>query len=123
MTEHLMSIGNTQLPSIIKGVDGDKVMIMRLILMEPGLIQTHPDMGVGLVSRYRYKDVETIKAELPANVKKQIETYLPHLQEVDVNVGFITQNNKTNVTITINSNEMHSIIVVDEETRDLVSLR
>ena len=106
MTEHLMSIGNTQLPSIIKGVDGDKVMIMRLILMEPGLIQTHPDMGVGLVSRYRYKDVETIKAELPANVKKQIETYLPHLQEVDVNVGFITQNNKTNVTITINSNEI-----------------
>ena len=27
---------------------------MRLILLTPGTIQTHPEMGVGLITKYRF---------------------------------------------------------------------
>ena len=55
MKEHLMSINNTQTPKVLDGSMAEKMCIMRLILMEPGLYETHPKMGVGLVSKYRFK--------------------------------------------------------------------
>lgn len=124
MTEHLMSVNNKQLPTTLKGLDGDKVMIMRLILMEPGLIQTHPEMGVGLVSKYRYKDIESIKNDLPNNIKRQMSMYLPYIHDIDVQVGFhVLNSGESHILITIISNEIHTIITVNEETRTLVSLK
>lgn len=56
---------------------------MRLILLEPGTYQTHPTMGVGIVSRYRFGNIEDINI-LQSDIENQISMYLPELQGVDV---------------------------------------
>lgn len=123
MTEHLMSISKTQTPKILTGVDGDKMAIMRLILMEPGLYETHPEMGVGLVSKYKYKDIKTIEATLPDNIKSQMRTYMPQIIEPEVAVSFAKDESGQNmIVIGITSDQMKTIITVNEETRQLVSL-
>ena len=42
-------------------------------------------MGVGLVSRYRYNDEESLE-QLQEDISDQITTYLPEFEAVDVNV-------------------------------------
>lgn len=53
------------------------------MLLDPGTIQSHPEMGVGLVSRYRYT-LETDIDKLRDDYSKQIAKYLPQYQGVQV---------------------------------------
>ena len=123
MKEHLMSINNTQTPKVLDGSMAEKMCIMRLILMEPGLYETHPKMGVGLVSKYRFKNTAEIEATLPDAIKVQMSTYMPQIVDPEVEVTFKedTAGNNT-IVIGITSNDFKAIITVDEETRNLVSL-
>lgn len=123
MDEHLMSVTKTQTPKILTGVLGDEMMIVRLIFMEPGLYETHPDMGVGLVSKYRFKDIDSIEATLPDAIKGQMRTYMPQITDPEVIVSFKKESDGSNtIQIAITSEEIQTIISVDEETRQLVSL-
>ena len=75
-TEPLLSINKKNLPLVTEKGDAMSLLLIRLILMEPGLIQTHPDMGVGLVSHYRYC-TDTDMITLSNTIKSQIDCYLP----------------------------------------------
>ena len=57
---------------------------MHLLLLEPGTIQSHPDMGVGIVSKYRYMHEDSLP-DLLADFRKQINTYIPGFEGISIN--------------------------------------
>jgi len=100
LNEYLLSISDLTKPKIITDKEAIYTLITRLILLEPGTIQSHPDMGVGIVSRYRYSDsknIETLKTDIAA----QIATYLPDLAANDVSV--IIKDKAIVIRVTANS--------------------
>ena len=102
--EHLLSINKFEKPTVAKDNDAVSILITRLILLEPGTIQSHPEMGVGLVSRYRYSETRNIES-LRRDIADQIAKYLPTLSGTDVEV---TANDKS-ITISVTAdNVMYS---------------
>jgi len=62
-------------------------ILTRMLLLNPGTIQTHPNMGVGLVQRYRYS-MEGAEVQLQSDIRFQIDNYLPQFQGANVTVRF-----------------------------------
>lgn len=80
--------------------------------MEKGTIQSHPEMGVGIRSRYRFADTNKMSM-LKYDIKNQIESYLPpSYGNVDVNCQII---NKV-IVINIVANEMLFRFTYDQTT-------
>ena len=74
-TDHLFTTSTFNKPLVIKDKDAILTLVCRLILLEPGTISIAPEAGVGLVSKYRYMNSETI-VELEENIKEQINRFL-----------------------------------------------
>ena len=64
MKEHVLSLNNFNMPKVYNGSDAEYILIVRLLLLEPGKIQTHPYMGVGIISRYRYNNEDNFMINL-----------------------------------------------------------
>ena len=79
ITEFSFSVDDFQNPKIYKDAEAISTLLVRLLLLEPGTFQSHPEMGVGLISKYRF-GVEGVAQELQSNFQSQIETYLPQFQ-------------------------------------------
>lgn len=78
--EYLLSVNKYNEPSTVEGTDAIALLLIRLILMNPGSDPLHPEMGVGL-AHYRYgMDLD----KLCRRIQDQIETYLPNFQNADV---------------------------------------
>jgi hypothetical protein len=75
-TEPLLSVDKYYKPLVAKDFDYTTLLLVRLILLEPGTIQTHPDCGVGLVSKFRYSNNVDIR-KLQNRIQEQITKYLP----------------------------------------------
>lgn len=105
-TEYLLSINKFDRPRKLVDVEGQaaatQMLITRLILLEPGTIQSHPDMGVGLKSKYHFGNMEDIQV-LEDDIKDQIQKYLPGLYDASVRV---TQYNDKIIHINIISNDL-----------------
>ena len=101
MKEHVLSLNNFGMPKVFNDNDSAYLLIIRLILLEPGKFQSHPDMGVGIRSRYRFNNEENFLMNLQNDIKKQIDKYLPELSATDV---IVTNNNKV-LGIIINTAE------------------
>ena len=86
MNEYLMSVDEFYSPKIVKNNDAIYTLLIRLLQLEPGSIQTHPEMGIGIVSKYRFAEADTVVDELKRNIQEQISTYLPNLSGVEVRV-------------------------------------
>lgn len=87
MREQLLAIDDFDMPKNIEGIETDITMLIRLIMLEPGTFQSHPGMGVGLVSKWRYSD-STKLSNLEDEIYKQISEYLPHLMATSVVVRY-----------------------------------
>lgn len=85
MNEYVLSVNKFNRPDIKKETDAIYVLLVRLLLLPPNSSQTHPDMGVGLVERYRYISMEDL-GELKTEISKQIAKFLPSLNAVTVEV-------------------------------------
>lgn len=83
--EPCLSIDEFNKPLVLEGKDAISTLLIHLILLEPGTYSTKPGMGVGLVSRYRYNDEQSLQ-KLRSDIKDQIDAYLPEFNAVDVNV-------------------------------------
>lgn len=85
--EYACDINDFDEPTVYKDSEAIAQNLIHLLLLEPGTIQSHPNMGVGIVSKYRYMstDQEDIN-KLIGDFRKQIDQYLPY-QGVKVN-GF-----------------------------------
>jgi len=85
LNEYTLSVDKFERPAKKSNEDAIYLLLVRLLLLTPGTIQTHPEMGVGLVTRFRYMSMERL-SELQAEISKQIATYLPNLMGVNVEV-------------------------------------
>ena len=84
--EFILSVDKFKQPQVLTDHDAISQLLVHLILLEPGTFQDHPEMGVGLVSRYRYKDKKSL-TDLQNRIESQITTYLPDLGTVEVGVS------------------------------------
>lgn len=62
--------------------------IMRLLLLNPGTLESHPNMGIGIVSKWRFSD-ETCIENLKLEIQKQLTMYLPKFQFVKVELTLV----------------------------------
>lgn len=83
--EPCLSVDDFNRPKILEGREAISTLLVHLILLEPGTYANHPTMGVGLVSRYRYNDEESLE-QLQQDIEEQITTFLPEFEAVNVNV-------------------------------------
>lgn len=113
--EYLMKTNNFDKPTVLSGNDAIYNLLVKLALLEPGTVQTHPDMGLGLQSKYRYSfDAEKIKNDY----KKQIETYLPALKNIEVLTEIVSHY----LIIQVNVDGILYPIKIDTENNKLVDL-
>ena len=112
MKEHVLSLNNFGMPKVFNDNDSAYVLIIRLLLLEPGKFQSHPEMGVGIRSRYRFNNDENFLMNLQSDIKKQIDKYLPELSATDVT---ITSNNKV-LGIIINTADGAYVVSYDTTT-------
>ena len=108
MKEHVLSLNDFNMPKVFNESDSAYVLIIRLLLLEPGKFQSHPEMGVGIRSRYRFNN----DVNLQNDIKKQIDKYLPELSATDVT---ITSNNKV-LGIIINTADGAYVVSYDTTT-------
>ena len=78
--EYLMSLDDYCNPKILKNEDAVVTVLWRLIVMNPGEVETHPTMGLGFAKYYRGREMTDLCTSLPLDLRKQIETFLPEFQ-------------------------------------------
>lgn len=101
MEAHVLSLNDFNMPKVFSESDSAYVHIIQLILLEPGTYQSHPKMGVGIRSRYRYNNEDNFLIDLKSDITNQINTYLPEL---------------TDVTVTLTHNDHILGIIIDTTT-------
>lgn len=91
MKEHVLSLNDFNMPKVFNENDSNYVLIIRLFLLEPGKFQSHPEMGIGIRSRYRYNNDESFLVSLQNDINNQINKYLPELTATDITVNVRNQ--------------------------------
>lgn len=115
ITEYALSLDDFLNPTTYKGRSAVEILIYRLILLEPGTIETHPNMGVGIVSRFRNMK-ETELSELDDAITQQLTTYLPFVYGVQVRTKFI---GKGRIRITVKASEEVFVLTYDQTNSNL----
>lgn len=87
LREHTLSTDSYKTPLTYKNFNAVGMLIMRLMLLEPGTITHSPRMGLGLISKYRYIQSDRVM-ELTQAIKDQIKDYLDNTVAVNVDVHF-----------------------------------
>lgn len=96
--EYLFSINEYKDPTVLTERKAIALMLVRLIMLEPGTDPLHPLMGVG-IKKYRYSGVKDIN-KLCSEIESQIRTYLPEYQNATVSVE-VTKEKLLNIEIAI----------------------
>jgi hypothetical protein len=74
--ECLLSTDDFSQPTVIEDQEAIGTLLLRLFLLQPGTNPLHPEMGIGLVPKYRFITVNDID-DLTLLIKEQIQTYIP----------------------------------------------
>lgn len=117
MREYTLSVNSYNRPLILEKEDAICAKLIEIILLEKGIYLTRPDMGLGIVSRYRFSaadELETFKADL----NSQIETYLPELIVTEIDV---TMTDKIIKIVIIIDNVVYTL-TFNNDTKTLQSL-
>lgn len=96
--EYLFSVNQLNKPEQVEGTEAIGMLLMRLILLNPGSSHLHPDMGVG-IERYRFALNKL--DELKNVIDYQIRTFLPNFQSANVEIKEIASTKMCNIEITI----------------------
>lgn len=113
--EHLLSLNNFSMPKVLDNTDAQYVLIVRLLLLEPGTFQSHPNMGIGLRSRYRFRNDDDLLASLGNDIKNQLTKYLPLLQVNEVKLTIV----KNTLNIIIDTADGAYVLAYDEQNNTL----
>ena len=106
--EYLFSTNQYNEPVVITEKSSIALLLVRLILLDPGSDPLHPDMGVGLKD-YRYS-MDQLE-ELKKRIEEQIELFLPEFESAVVAlIG--TPDRVCNIEITIDD----TVYVYDSAT-------
>lgn len=96
--EYLFSTNEFNEPAVLTEKAAIAILLVRLIMMDPGSDPLHPTMGVGIRKyRYGFNNVD----ELQKEVETQIQTFLPCYQNATV-VIIVSPDKTCNIEITIN---------------------
>lgn len=118
-TEPLLSVDKYYKPLVATDNNYATLLLIRLILLEPGTFQTHPDCGVGLISKFRYAmDVDMV--ELQNRIKEQIMLYLPQYTFVNVKCELGDDNDHKVIKIYITSEELNVFLPINTETGEVI---
>jgi hypothetical protein len=106
--EYLFSVNDFNEPQVITDRDAVGLLLVRLIMLDPGSDPLHPTMGVG-IKKYRYglDNLNTLKTA----IENQINTFLPQFEDVDVTL-ILTPDKVCNIEITVNN----TVYVYDSNT-------
>jgi hypothetical protein len=115
--EYTLSLNEFNKPKILTNEDATCVKIMELILLEKGTYPTRPDMGVGIVSRYRYSYSDSAE-QLKGDIATQIDTYLPELSATEITIKY----SDMAIYIYITVDEVVYSLTFNKETTTLDSL-
>lgn len=121
-TEPLLSVDKYYKPLVAKDQNYATLLLVRLILLEPGTFQTHPDCGVGLISKFKYAtDVDM--SELNSRIKDQIIKYLPQFSLVNVKceLGDDKAGEEKVIKIYITSEELNAFIPINVNTGEVLT--
>lgn len=94
------------------------VLIVRLLLLEPGTDPMRPEMGVGIVSRYRYMFPTRI-TELQNNIADQLAKYLFPYQRVDISMEVIDKELRMKISI---DDDTYQYVTKEQEDNNTVTL-
>ena len=72
----MLSVNSFNEPTEYKNRDSVALLLLRLFLLEPGTNNARPEMGLGIVSRYRFSTDQDMDS-LRTDIRTQINTYLP----------------------------------------------
>lgn len=115
MQEHVLSINNFNMPKVYDKSDATYMLIVRLLLLEPGKFQSHPYMGIGLKSKYRYNNQEGFLQTLQNDIKNQMSMYLPQLSFTDITLTI-----KDRILgIIINTNDGAYVVAYDNDKNSI----
>ena len=118
MHEYLLSTNKYKKPYALTDKDALSVLIIRLLLMEPGTHPLHPEMGIDLIGRYRYCSKDDIP-QLQNEIESQIETYLPGFHSLEVTPYISDSKLKIKVTI---DDTLFNFTTGEEANEDEISL-
>lgn len=99
----MLSLNNFNSPKVYKGETAEAIHIVYLILLDKGKCQTHPNMGVGLRTEYRWGKSDDILFSLQNEIRNQIETYLPNITLDDLQLS-LTDDHILGIIIVANNN-------------------
>ena len=114
ISEFSFSVDDFKSPKVYKNPKAVAVLLTRLLLLEPGTIQSHPEMGVGLYSNFMYGMEGTTASNLKSSIQKQITTYLPDFQSLNVSV--VQKENTLYITIEIDGYVYGFVYNADKQT-------
>lgn len=96
--EYVASITKFNKPEVKTDQDAIALLLLRLLILEPGSDPLHPDMGVG-IRKYRYT-MGSLE-ELETRITEQIRTFLPCFPNASVSV-YITDGKVLKADILVN---------------------
>lgn len=104
MKEHVLSLNDFNMPKVYEEKDANYILIIRLLLLDPGKYQSHPTMGIGLMTRYRFSNNTNndILRDLQADIKEQMSKFLPQISY-------------RNIELTLDGNNVLGIIIETDE--------
>lgn len=115
MKEYLLSTNEYIMPAVATGADAFGILLVRLLLLEPGTNPLHPNMGVGIGPKYRFISENDIP-KLEQRIQEQINTYLPTVFQSATTVHLELKENTKYLLITIVANDVK--YVYDTENSD-----
>ena len=75
--EYLLSTDNFKNPVLKEGNDATGLLIMRLLILDPGTNRRHPSMGIGMLSKLFSSSSDIL--DLQENIDSQMNTYMPRV--------------------------------------------
>lgn len=96
--EYLLTTNKFKVPEVLTKKKAVGMLLLRLMIMDPGTDPLHPDMGVG-IRRYRYT-VDQAEA-LRKKIEDQINTYLPYFSDTTISLIYCPDHT-VNVEVTLN---------------------
>lgn len=117
--EYFLSVNDFEQPKIAEDENAVYILLLRLLMLNPGTIQSHPDMGVGIVKLWRYTESNTVVSDLQPVIEAQITKYLPGVRMNRVSLEVI---NETELKIAIEVNDTVYNYVANNDVVELRNL-
>lgn len=111
LKEYLISTDDFRQPKEVYGKKAVGVLMVRLLLLEPGTDPMRPEMGVGLVSKYRYMFPDRL-TDLKKDITDQLARYLFPYQRIGIVMDVIDKELRMDITI---DDTTYKYVTVEQE--------